>query len=190
MTTIAEILMTCIGMLGILIVLADRGYLPTDAFGRVDAPNWMWQGLRRSHKSAGHTYAFYQDNGPMQRPFVLLMWHLRMARIRNGGRLFVIPGDGDRTTSFDQDRWSSLYGGLPITTHVLRVKHNHWRHDMTHDAIAIEFETRAAHDEFMRRVKAVGPSDVNMMDLLGPAGRTQLTGLLARNRALTEMGAR
>lgn len=42
--TLAAFILSCMGLFGIVAMLAYHGYLPIDTFGRVDATRWKWRG--------------------------------------------------------------------------------------------------------------------------------------------------
>lgn len=207
--TLVTFILCAIGFFAIIAMMAYSGYLPTSAFGRVDAPQWTWRGLLidwpggsheedddtklprrllyRDFDKSGRNIVFYEAANLLQRPLVLLIWHLRMWRAKAEGRLFVVPGQDGCTTSGDSYRWMGLHSDMSTIEHLLRVRHNHWRHDMDNDAIAIEFATSADHDEFRRQAAATGPSTFNFRDHLRPDTGVQFDMLMARNRALTAM---
>lgn len=208
--TLAAFILSCMGLFGIVAMLAYHGYLPIDTFGRVDATRWKWRGrilewsdyygddgqerhqplLYRSHDQSKKLTAFYKAENLLQRPLVLLVWHLRMWKAKSEGRLFVVPGRQGCTRADDAYRWMKLHNDMVTVEHLLRVRHNHWRHDMDNDAIAIEFATSADHDEFQRRAATIGPSTFNFRDYLAPDALVQLDTLLTRNRILTDMEKR
>ena len=131
---------------------------------------------------------WYEAANPLQIPHVQGTWDRRLAVMKAEGRLFMVPGQGGCTTWDHLDTWRPHMAGLTTRAHHLRIVHNHWRHDMDNDAIAVEFASAADHDLFMSRIPEGGPVPFHFADVLSPEGRAEMEGLLGRNRARTAMG--
>lgn len=165
-----------------------NGYTPFK--GKVCDPGPALTAANEGRVDAGaDAMVWYEAENALQIPHVKGAWDRRLAVMEAEERLFMVPGRGGCTTWDDLDTWRPLAKGLSIRSHLLRIVHNHWRHDMDNDAIAIEFASREDRDAFLSRVPAEGPKQFVFADMLSPEGRAQLEGLIGRNRSMTEQEA-
>ena len=132
---------------------------------------------------------WYEAGNALQIAHVQGEWDRRIGLIAAEGRLFMVPGRSGCTTWDHLDIWRPFADGLSTRAHCLRIVHNHWRHDMDNDAIALEFASHGDLATFLSRVPEAGPVPYDMAGHLGPAGAAQLKELLARNRLRTELEA-
>lgn len=135
-------------------------------------------------------YVFYKSASLLDRFLVRLVWEYRMSSLGRAGRLFMVPEDRPGYVHDDSVMPFLLLANqlkLHPRKHILRIEHNHWRHDLDFDAVALTFPTPREKKLF---VTELSRKNSYLEECRQTVAEHAITGLKYRamNRALTARG--